>query len=199
MIIKVRLSTVLLIAAIITLVLLGLNASTNVLASGQARPDPQIILPPAVPGGPGFVSINGGTFTPTLSTSMSWGVLDGEIYNTDKIFDAGFVAPVMLPQGAKVLKLVAYYSDTTTLDLEVGLYRKPLGAQQTMAFVKSTGTGGYGYGVDDSINFATVDNQQFSYFAKALIPAWTVDKFDLSLVGIRVDYSYPEYLPLVSK
>jgi hypothetical protein len=43
-----------------------------------------------------------------------------------------------------------------------------------MATVSSTGSNGLGSAIDTSINFATVDNSQYSYYLQVTIPAVTV-------------------------
>jgi hypothetical protein len=205
MFIKVRLSSVLLIAAAFVLVFVSFNSFATAQSGTVGVGDRQIQTNPdgtinyVVPGGPGFVSVAGASFTPTLD-DYEWGAV-GYLYNPSSTIDGWYLAPITLPHGATVTKFVAYYYDNSTgRDLEVDLFRKPLSGfgMEYMAQVVSVSADiNTTYWYDDSIQFATVDNQSNSYLAAVYLPSGTV--ITMALIGVRVDYSFPTYVPLVNK
>ncbi len=80
-----------------------------------------------------------------------------------------FIAPVSLPDGARVTRLRATYIDTSpTGNLQVGLFRYnyPGVSRQDMSNVlTSSGTSGnWRHLIDNTINFAVIDNVNNSYF-----------------------------------
>ena len=165
---------------------------------------PQVDLHQIIPapGGPGFISIMGGTFTPTDET-IRWNVNAGELSNPDTENTGTYIAPVNLPQGAVVKQLVVFYNDLRTDNLSVDLRRKTIDQFfQNLASVSSQGTDGYGSSVNDTINvnFKKIDNLTYSYAVTAYIPKCCgVSYPDLYLVSVRIDYDYPVYIPTVQK
>jgi hypothetical protein len=206
MFIKVRLSSLLLIAAAFVLVFVSFNSLASAQSGTEAVGDRQIQTNPdgtinfVVPGGPGFVSVAGATFTPT-SSEYEWDTGYGYLLNTGSSLESFYVAPITLPHGATVLKFVAYYFDNNAEKyINIELYRKLLDSfeVQTMASVGSIGANTHPtYGFDDSIQYATVDNQTNTYFALAYLPSGSSGT--MGLIGVRVDYSFPSYVPLVNK
>ncbi len=79
-----------------------------------------------------------------------------------------YYAPVYLPQGATVTRMIFYwYDDSTVNDGMASLRRAPLttgSPSHTMAQVYSDGSSGDGSSETTSINYATVDNTTYMYF-----------------------------------
>jgi hypothetical protein len=205
MFIKVRLSSVLLIVAAFVLVFVSFNSFASAQSGTEGVGDRQIQTNPdgtinyVVPGGPGFVSVAGASFTPTLDDyELDTGY--GYLLNASSTIDGWYLAPITLPHGATITKFVAYYFDNNAEKyIYIELFRKPLDSfeVQTMASVGSSGANSHPtYWFDDSIQYATVDNQSNTYFAMVYIP---VNSSSLGLIGVRVDYSFPTYVPLVNK
>jgi len=156
------------------------------------------VLAAPVPGGPGFVTQSAHLFTPA-NKYTEWNYCNrNELYNDSDTTPAAFAAPLSLPHGATVTKLVAYYYDYADVGLTVTLERAHLDSSSydTMASVTSTGQG-YNHGEDASIDYAQIDLQSYTYYAYLTIPVPVGgEQTDLTLVGIRVDYEYPGYVPL---
>jgi len=152
-----------------------------------------------VPGGPGFYSQHAVAFQPYEPT-MSWAFWDGELYNPGGT-DSEFNAPLSLPNGATITKLVVYYYDFCgSRDLTVRLLRDASGSNSgdNMAELNSSGApGGYAYGEDSTINYPVIDQQSYSYRVAAILPQGCSN--NLSLESIRVDYGYQTGLPLAAK
>ena len=201
--IKVRLSSICIIVVVCVLIFSvfqsqasAKNAVENAPAVEAFRSD--LISPRSAPisGGPGFVSITGTSFTQMTGVHpFSW---DFILYNPEQYSSGAYAAPVMLPQGATVNKFVVYYYDVADANFTADLFRVDLGNGDWayMASASSQMNWGYGAMSDTSINLDKVDNQSFAYFVRVLIPG---DQYgDLGLVGVRVDYTFPGYLPCVS-
>lgn len=150
-----------------------------------------------VPGGPGFVSIAGGTFKP-VNNIVEFGQVCWELNNPSSTFGGDYVAPVIIPHGATVTKFVIYYYDKCAGNLSVKLIRKSFGSEIAvyLASGSSDGTPKYGNVVVDTIYYDEIDLQSYVYFVHAFIPAGCAA--NLSLVGVRIDYAFPTYVPLVN-
>lgn len=155
-----------------------------------------------VPGGPGFVSIAGVTFTPVNDYTTFYSDAVFELYNPSTTDHGIYFAPVSLPQGATVTKFVIYfYDDVTGPDTIFGyLSRKPLaggGFDYLAGAISDDVTSGYSNRRDETINYEVIDLQSYAYFVHVYIPE--SHGINLRLVGVRIDYEYPGYLPLVNK
>jgi len=155
-----------------------------------------------VPGGPGFVSIAGVTFTPVNDYTTFFSDPGFELYNPSTTDYGIYIAPVSLPQGATVTKFVIYYYDDVSEPDHVQGYlsRKPLaggGFDYLGGAISDDVTSGYSNRRDETISFEVIDLQSYAYFVHVYIPDGQGDS--LRLVGVRIDYDYPGYLPLVNK
>jgi hypothetical protein len=149
-----------------------------------------------VPGGPGFYTQSAWLFTPYTPTT-EWGYhYDGVLYNPGSQ-NAYYIAPVSLPNGVTVTKLVAYYKDSSADHLTLKLYGwDGLGTWKRMGTVASLDTIGYGSAETESIGHAVIDLQTYSYTLWLYIPGGS--GIDLGLANVRIDYAYPTTLPLVT-
>lgn len=151
-----------------------------------------------VPGGPGFVSQSAILFRP-VHPAYQWDYFGSvELYNPGAE-TAWYSAPLSLPHGATITKLVVWYWDSVTSDLTVRLDRVLLSNAQcdSMAEVVSSGTPSHSYAEDASIDYAEIDLQSYAYRAYVTIPGGHGTA--LTLVSIRIDYAYPGYVPLAMK
>jgi hypothetical protein len=75
-----------------------------------------------------------------------------------------------------------------------------MGPTSTLTWVVSS-EGGYGYAEDDSIDYATIDLHNYAYAVLDTISADPAPVFRilLRLVSFRIDYAYPDYVPLAMK
>ena len=97
------------------------------------------------------------------------------------------VAPVHLPQGARVTALKVYFNDTAAGDMSVWLARQFMtgGGYSIMADVSSAGVSGYGDRSTTSISGPLVDNLFTSYHIYAWSTTWSSD---LRIKGALVTY-----------
>lgn len=149
-----------------------------------------------VPGGPGFISISPLAFQPFLSSTA----YQNYYYLVNMgATSASFGAPVYLPNGCTVKKMVVYYSDNeASLDMDVYLVGIEMvsGTFYHMASVTSSGTTpGYGYMEDTSVTNAVVDNQSRVYSLEVLMPGTTA----LSVLAVRIDYEFSSSLALLKR
>lgn len=105
-------------------------------------------------------------------------------------------APVLLPDGAQILRMTAYYWDESAdSDLNVFMQRMVLGTGgiADVAEVTSIGSGGSGSASDGSITHGTVDNSQFSFaIGVTTTNGWVFTSYcGLGVRGVVIDYVLP--------
>ncbi|NOZ72179.1 MAG: hypothetical protein GXP38_09740 [Chloroflexi bacterium] len=106
--------------------------------------------------------------------------------------DEWFTAPVQLPQGAVVKQLNVGWRDGSDFNASLMLRRRSLsdftGTFQSMAQVDSVGslhTIKQGLWSDDTIDYATIDNEHYTYYLElAMRPA----NEDIRLYGVNIVY-----------
>ncbi len=155
----------------------------------------------AVLGGPGFIMIHPTAFVPMSSTgTYSFNIAGGGLYNpgTTNVF---YEAPVNLPHGAKITKVVVYYIDNSTAS-NMWVWLAVVGMDTSsitqMASLTTTGANVTNRVVEDTtITPDTIDNQSNAYWIEVSIPG--NQGANLVIRGIRIDYSYPVNLPLINK
>jgi hypothetical protein len=133
----------------------------------------------------------------TYKASDQFNFVGWSLYNSGSS-SAFYEAPLPLPNGASITKFVVYYYDNDASNLSATLHRaafdKLFGT--TMANVTSSGTGDFvRYGEDISIDVPIIDQQSYYYWVEVSLPPTSF----VQLVGVRVDYGYPNNLPLVQK
>ena len=100
-----------------------------------------------------------------------------------------FRAPVHLPHGAVVTKLTLYgyrlaAGDLITLTLD---RNDRVGNAVALATLSADWTGGYGSKYDDTIEYATIDNENYDYSLTTTIsPDTSAD--DVRLTGVLIDW-----------
>ena len=154
--------------------------------------------PTPIPGGPGYVSLNGLDFMPFTPTDNTFSYAGVSIKNTGPSPD-WFMAPVKLPNGATIVKLVVYYTDAdAVLNLEADLVYIPLGyayGYQLGGIISTGSAAGALVGETTSFTHPVVDLSANSYLIQVYLP----NSANISLVGVRVDYGYQIALPAMAK
>ena len=116
--------------------------------------------------------------------------IDGNELRKNVSLELGlYWVPVYLPQKARVTKLTLYgYRDDTLAGFSVILKRvSNVGVADDMAMVEATWTDGNGSGYDDTISYAVIDNENYSYLiALSLEPNDSVD--DVRFRRAQIDW-----------
>lgn len=159
------------------------RSPSSALLTEQREPDIAAV-PTAVPGGPGFLMLGQADFRYGFVSDR-----EGDNYFS--------TAPVHLPQGMQIVKITAYYSDTSTLDTPaVTLVRQNLSTVEqigSVPFPASFNSGQNVVSADVTSPLAVIDNSRYEYRVRALnIPITEVLYFQ-----VRVDYAAATNLPLV--
>jgi hypothetical protein len=192
---------------VLIILVLSLFAITIAQAqSGGATRGAASLLPGApaiatsVPGGPGYVSLNGIDFKPFTPTDNTYSYFGVSIRNTGAAPD-WFMASIHLPNGSTIKKFVVYYTDSdgaTGMNLEADLIYAPLGSAFGIiqgGFTSSGSALGLLISEVTTITNPVVDLSANSYLVEVYLPNST----NVSLVGVRVDYGFQITLPAVMK
>ena len=116
-----------------------------------------------------------------------------ETYTPSTLPTTYWYAPVHLPHGAEVTELkVRIYDIDITEYVDVALWRGFGGTSYSMGSVISTGSSGWNAYVDNSIDYATIDNQHYVYFLKA---GMRTGNSDHRLGQVWITYTVDETLP----
>ena len=133
----------------------------------------------------GYVSIPAAAFTPRES-GYNYSNYGSELVNNDNNSDY-YYAPVYLPDGATVTRMIFYWEDTSSSDGSASLRRALLttGGYNTMASVNTSGSGGDGSSETTDIDYATVDNTSYMYYV-----AWTLWDSNIKGHAVVIEYTY---------
>jgi len=115
----------------------------------------------------GNISVPAAAFVPC--TNISYYNFGWVLFNWGSTW-AVFVASVQLPHGATVTNFTFYWYDIGNDDLHCELDRGDQTVLQTMASTYSLGAPGDGSSYDDTILYATVDNNKYVYYLEVDIP-----------------------------
>jgi len=156
----------------------------------------------AVPGGPGFLMVPASAFVPK-SDNIVYSRPDGTslFASTSSAPDGNFDAPVFLPQGATVTKVVMYYYDNDsnrTMSLHLLKFPLPGDTSITMAYITSADSQVPFYAEDTTIQENPIDNQAYAY-ALHINMLGASPGLIHTFKGARIDYSYPTYLPAIQR
>lgn len=129
--------------------------------------------------------------------------IDAQIVTQTGSPSSYYIAPVNLPQETSVAKLVFYFYDNDMAkSTYITLERFDLGnlATNIMAAVQSPLSPAVGNSFSESttITDGLIDNQAYSYYIKLVLPPPTQGSV-LIANAVRIDYSYPSYLPAVQR
>jgi hypothetical protein len=109
--------------------------------------------------------------------------------------DGLYIAPVFLPHGATVTRMIFYFYDNTVgTEAYAWLRRSDMaGNVQNMAYVSSDFATGYGSKSDSSISYASIDNAHYAYWAEWRLPISGIRKY-LGL-SVIIEYNEPAVKP----
>lgn len=154
-----------------------------------------------VPGGPGYIMIAPGSFhADSGGDDYSIDFLNRYVTQGSGIVD--LYAPVQLPHGAKITKLIYYTYDNTAFYTYADLGRSSpadYGTQFNSVYSAwSAGNSGNQTIVDDTPATAgveVVDNSRYSYTVHIFFSGGS----GMRAYGVRIDYEYGSFLPLTLK
>ncbi len=93
---------------------------------------------------------------------------------------ARFFASLPLPNGATVTQVTFYWSDLSTSDATLTLYRdNPTGIMNTMTTLYTTGNTSHSSSTSTSISYAVVDNSQYGYYFDLFLPDSSIDVYEI--------------------
>ncbi len=193
-----------------TIILVGLFCVFTITsAAGRSSmettlPQDTVLTKPAapVPGGPGFLMLPAAAFHPRSNTIL-FELYDGISLMTleGSSVDCAYFAPLTLPQGATITKMVQYYWDSdqqTGKTIALALSRgNPTEGEQVMAQTWSLDSFVPTYTETTDITEPLVDNQSYAYFLTLVLPWGSSPEVVLHLQAVRIDYSFSTALPLI--
>jgi len=103
------------------------------------------------------------------------------------------MAPLQLPHGSTITNVTFYFFDLGTDLLHFYLLRENQMVLDQMGYVENSppgGTPGDDHISFSSIDYATVDNNQYYYYLYIGIP-WSFDPFDYQFHYALIEYEYP--------
>ena len=145
--------------------------------------------------GHGYVSVSAPAFQPESHT-YQYGITSGWVRNLDGDSDY-YNAPVQLPHGATLTKLVFFWKDGSAANGYCQLWRVSFsgGRGLGVASVDTTGSAGVADSSEVTITMlSTVDNSQYAYGLIVYLPDSNVEAF-----GAIIEYVYSVSLPLVTR
>jgi len=207
----VRTSRFTVLAVLVMVLILLVSTGTLALAQEGGGEEPMLIPGSAgspgvqqapVPGGPGFLMIPAAAFTPVNSGTLYY---NGTALNTQQGSPyIAYHAPVNLPHGVTVTKLVLYYIDTDLpKSAKVYLYRHPVldvwsfamaGVSSPEDQLVST----WSYTETTTITDPVIDNQATMYYINVELPIPGPAAI-LMISGVCIDYGYTVMLPGVTR
>jgi len=147
-----------------------------------------------VPGGPGYVMVSAFDFKPYNPEVDKATYVDASL--TNAATESTHIASLTLPHGATVTQLILYFGDLAPVsNFTVTLFRASVdGAIEPIQFVRSSGANP---GPRNNYMYlsSTIDNRNYSYYLNATFPAGTTQT--LTLINVRIDYSYNIAAPLI--
>jgi len=118
----------------------------------------------------GNISVPAAAFVSCYSTYDTYNG-GSSLQNNEVSATAYFVAALKLPHGATVTNVTFYWYDVdTTWDVQLGLTLYNQTYAFSIAWCTSSGDSGYGSSYDDTIYYATINNNEYAYFLRLIIP-----------------------------
>lgn len=166
-------------------------------AAGLAGPQSGVQVGLPVTPGNGWVMLPAGAFRPRRAdTTYTYG---GNLVTLTAPTSNQYEAPLNLPHGATVTRIVLYGVDTDVAqDASLTVWRNavPGGPSTQLGTVASSGSGGSFSVETTTIANAVVNSIDFGYYAVLSLP---VPTGTLTTRGARVDWEYTAALPTLSK
>ena len=135
------------------------------------------------------LSVPPAAFVP-ISFAFDWVISEDYVRNASALSLLSYVAPLHFPNGAVISKLTLHgFRDDAAAIMALYLFRgDKAGGHVTMGFIVADWTDGAGSVYDDSIDYATIDNENYTYMLKlALTPNDHVD--DVKYYGGKIDFA----------
>jgi hypothetical protein len=185
-----------LVSTLLVTSVVGAQSSLGWDGIGQALPEAPNVAT-VVPGGPGIVMLTSMNFRPYTATNTSYSFTGYGLKNND-VVEQSFIAPLQLPNGVTIKKIVLYYSDLDNLkQINALLVAVPMtfGYGVVMASISSVNNTSMGYSETTTINTPVVDLVSNAYAIQVTMPASS----SVMLIGARIDYAYQTVLPVINK
>ena len=150
----------------------------------------------------GYVAVPAAAFYPMDDTYSFYNSGD-VLYLASPTSGGWFNAPVTLPHGAALNKFTYYWYDSMPTEntyCQLKAYDTITGVSQYVSYlVESFGSNGKDLSYTDNFYLATVDNSRYFYYIDCLLfRDYTPPDYPITeLYGIRIEYTYPVYAPLV--
>ena len=132
----------------------------------------------------GYVSVSAAAFV-AIDSTANWRCSGGELYHLET-GGVHFYGSVQLPDGVTVTNVTFHWIDWGGLNVQCQLKRYNRTMTLNMASMVSSGDTGTGSSYDDTIDFATVDNSQNTYFLDVLLPSGSY-----YFLYTTIEYQYP--------
>ena len=154
-----------------------------------------------VPGGPGYVVLNGFDFKP-YNASVGY-QFSAMLLKNPSAASANYYASLHLPQGVTITQVVAYFVDNDSgSNMDVGVDLMVCNDFSTTATYMSMLTSS-SVAASPTVSYITtaiitnpvVNNAAYTYLVQAYLPPST----NVGLLVVRVDYGYQTLLPSVVK
>ena len=121
-----------------------------------------------------------------------WNMGGGELYLDTTSIYAWFTAHVMLPDGARITKVVARAYDNGPATFLVGLYRRNMytNLEDEMAEIYTAGADpSWRSFIDDSVHYWTINNSGYGYYV--CVNFGTAKGSEYRIEGIKIVYLDP--------
>lgn len=152
---------------------------------------------PAAAGGTGYYAASPFEFTPAYGSPMP--AYDVQMITNPGAGEGKYFAPVDLPNGVTVTRLVFYYLDNDPQQNITGkLWLSPY-INRSQNLLVSFSSGGENpvvrFNEYTGISNAVIDLGLNTYYLEINLPPGGLT----GVTGIRIEYSYPTYVPLVQR
>jgi hypothetical protein len=141
----------------------------------------------------GNISVSFSAFVPWYPTdNVSYGAYYG-LRNLNTADPLVCMAPLQLPHGATIANVIFYFHDSDNDLLHFYLLRENQTTLDQMGYVEmsdATATPGDAHISFSSVDYATVDNNQYHYYLYIGIP-WSSDPFAYQFHYALVEYEFP--------
>jgi hypothetical protein len=135
----------------------------------------------------GNISIAPASFTPFGHTSQ-YVSNENFLQYTPTTGIGYFHAPIQLPQGVEITKILVYWYDDGPNDIEFQLTMSSMGTSWTMSTLYTSGNAGFGQTSSSDIMGSQIDNNQLAYTLVVHLPPSTENYL---FYGAFIEYAYP--------
>jgi hypothetical protein len=139
----------------------------------------------------GYISIPASAFVPVNPYAELVRITE-TLSNLDASREIVFWGSVQLPHGVTITNVTSYWQDTNALLEVYTLLLRVRGHDNydIMTYMTSSGSSGVGSTIDTTIDFAEIDNSQYSYALNVEIPANSPNN-SLQFSFVTIGFIYP--------